>query len=159
MADCLWAKTLLSAYRFVPKVVEEVDEIIAEHALKSSGFGCSSFAQLSTFSQIDKMVKLTDLKDRAIFIKSYIDDILSKISPLKQELLSEIFFENKKVTKVVMNGQFSSRTYYRKIQQALDDFERIMEKNKYSVKDFEKDYKNDVWILRIQAKFLNKKAA
>lgn len=159
MANFLWAKTILSAYRYVPKIIKEVDNIVAEHALRSSGFDCSSFSQLSTLSQIDRMVKLTDLKNRAAFLKSYVEETMSKLSFIKQKLLSEIFFENKKITKVVMIGQLSPRTYYRRIQEALIDFEKIMDSSSYTSLDFEKDFRNDDWILRIQATFLNKNAA
>ena len=54
MSGCNWARTLLSAYRLVPKVVNDVENIIKIQALKSSGFFESTFSHLSTLSQIDK---------------------------------------------------------------------------------------------------------
>ena len=159
MASYLCAKTLLSAYAYVPKIVREIDDIIAEHAIRSSGFDYSSFSQLSTFSQISKMVKLTDLKNRAIFIRNHVEEVIAKLPFNMQKLLSDIFFENQNVTKVVMLGEFSPRTYYRRILQALELFELKVNESGYTIKDFERDYINDDWIYRIRERFIKKKAA
>lgn len=149
MISFLWARTLLTAYRYVPKVVKSVDSVVEEHALKSSGFNCSGFSRLSTLNQINKIVELTELKQRAIFIRDYVQKTISKLSIVKQNLLSQIFFENKKITQVVMRGEFSPRTHYRRIQESLSEFEENMNKQNYKISDFERDFK-DNWIIKIQ---------
>ena len=155
MTNFLWARTLLTAYRYVPKVIKEIDNVIAEHALSSSGFNGSGFGKFSTLTQIGKIEKLMSLKERALFIKTYVDEIISKLSLVKQKLLSEIFFENKRITNVVKCGQFSPRTYYRRILESLHDFEENMNKSDYKEMDFKRDFK-DNWIAKIQETLLNK---
>jgi len=156
MTNFLWARTLLTAFRYVPKVVNEVDNIVTEQALKSSGFNCSGFARSSTLTQVNKIIELTDLKGRAIFIKTYVEKIMSKLSVIKQNLLSQIFFKNKKITEVVQCGQFSPRTNYRRIQEALEEFEENMNISDYKISDFERNFK-DNWIIKIQEMLLKQK--
>lgn len=157
MAKFLWARTLLTAYRYVPKVVKQVDSVIMKNALKSAGFDCSGFAKLSTITQVNNILGLMEVKKRAYFIKDYVERVMSNLSLIKQKLLSQIFFENKKIAAIVLGGEFSQRTYYRRILEALEDFEKKMNESDCKIKDFEKDF-NDNWIIGIKEMFLSEKS-
>ena len=150
MSDFLWARTLLSAYRLVPKIVRDSEEIIKIQALKSSGFFESNFSHLSTISQINKMEKLLSLKNRAIFLRDYVDEIMAQLKIEQQVLLSELFFKRNKITKVVQFKELSERTYYRKIRRALMDFEQRIKENSYGIADFQRDFSDDAWLFRLK---------
>ena len=150
MTGYVWAKTLLSAYRLVPKIVRDVQEIVRIQALKSSGFFESNFSQLSTISQISKMEKLVSLKDRAIFLKDYVEEIMSQLEREQQILLSELFFKRNRITDVVQFKELSERTYYRKIKRALMDFEQKMKENSYKIADFQRDFFEDAWFIKLK---------
>jgi len=96
------------------------------------------------------MEKLSSLKRRAIFLKEYVDEIMTHLSKEQQILLSELFFKRNKITKVVQFKELSERTYYRKIKKALMDFEQRMQENSYQIADFQRDFSEDAWLLKLK---------
>ena len=62
MQKNIWAKTILTSYRFLEKVSDAIDRLVETRALNSFYMGGNNFSQNNVFVVSESLINLTERK-------------------------------------------------------------------------------------------------
>ena len=144
-----WAKTVLFAYKYLGAMCRSLDKQIKRMAVNSFYIGGVWNEQNSTYKISEKIIKLSDKKVDYINLKLIIEKCLQE---MKQENAKILILRNIKElsSQTVANLlNISERTYFRKLNNALSEFARVMERKGYSYQKLEICFWNDDFIKSI----------
>lgn len=146
MLDLSDGKALISAYKFIERTCNAIDEFIFKHAIN---YGPDPDVS-STYDVVNNIVNLMERKNKLIKLKQVIDDTVQSMSKLdKQILILKMRFRlNVKNMQAILKLS-SERTAFRKIDNALASFTRRLNENEYA-KNIKNLIENEGWILRIK---------
>ena len=66
MQKNIWAKTILTSYRFLEKVSDAIDRLVETRALNSFYMGGNNFSQNNVFVVSESLINLTERKKKLI---------------------------------------------------------------------------------------------
>ncbi|MGI5842171.1 MAG: hypothetical protein ACOX6H_02630 [Christensenellales bacterium] len=118
----VWAKTLLSVYRYLDRVADAIDKIVFSRAINSFYTSGSNLAFNSVESVTDDILNLTERKVNLINLKLIIKECLENTKPDLTPYLIANLIEGKTCFECVSIFNVSLRTYFRKINLALESF-------------------------------------
>ena len=129
MLDLSDGKALISAYKFIERTCNAIDEFIFKHAIN---YGPDPDVS-STYDVVNNIVDLMERKNKLIKLKQVIDDTVQSMSKLdKQILILKMRFRlNVKNMQAILKLS-SERTAFRKIENALASFTRRLNENEYA---------------------------
>jgi len=110
----VWAKTLLTVYRYLEKIAGTIDKLVIDKGLSSTSD--------DAFNVASEILKLTERKITLINIKVLIESALSKLPKQKSKLLILKFFDCLSCEDTAKLENISIRTYFRHIDNALTTF-------------------------------------
>jgi hypothetical protein len=147
------AKILISAYRFIEKNCELINEFVYKHAIN---FGPSP-EYCSTYDVTNNIINLMERKNRLINLKLMIDEIVSNLNKNdKMIILAKMKFDVSIKTMCQMLEISSMRTAFRRIQSALEHFTIRANNSPYKEK-LEYLLDNEHWIIALRKEQLEKK--
>lgn len=146
-------KTLISAYKFIERTCNAIDEFIFKHAIN---YGPDPEVS-STYDVVNNIVDLMERKNKLIKLKHIIDDTIQSLDVLDRQILiiKMRFRVNVKNLQSILKLS-SERTAFRKIEHALASFTKRLNENKYA-KMIEELIENEGWILRIKQALVSAK--
>lgn len=139
-------KALISAYKFIERTCNAIDEFIFKHAIN---YGPDPEVS-STYDVVNNIVNLMERKNKLIKLKNIIDDTLQSLNVSDRQILiiKMRFRVNVKNLQAIL--KFSSeRTTFRKIEHALASFITHLNKSEHA-KLIEDLIENEGWIYRIK---------
>lgn len=142
-----WAKTLLSAYKYLETITEAIDNLVLKQGVSSYYY--NNGYHDSTLSLANKMLALTERKQKLIKLKLMIEDGLSKLSDADARLLVLTYFDLLKSTIVSEQLGVSLRTFFRKKTGAIQKFGNALKFLGYDVKTLQELLKDEGWILNL----------
>ena len=144
------AKTLISAYKFIERTCNAIDEFIYKHAIN---YGPDPEVS-STYDVVNNIVNLMDRKIKLIKLKEVIDNTIQSLNVLDRQILiiKMRFRTNVKNLQTILKLP-SERTTFRKIEHALASFTAHLNNSKYA-KLVESLIENEGWIYRIKQTML-----
>ena len=146
------AKILISAYRFIEKNCELINEFVYKHAIN---FGPSP-EYCSTYDVTNNIINLMERKNRLINLKLMIDEIVSNLNKNdKMVILAKMKFDVSIKTMCQMLEISSMRTAFRRIQSALEHFTMRANNSQYKEK-LEYLLDNEHWIIALRKEQLEK---
>lgn len=147
-----WSKTLLSTYGHIETICDAIDKTILSYGI-GSGTGGGDTEYVAS-----KMISLMDRKKFLINIKVLVDSCLYSMDNDYSKVLV-LKFVDKIDSKMASEAmKISSRTYFRKINLALEMFWSKMSELGYSVLSLQKIFCNESWIMEIFKSYNKKKA-
>ena len=138
-----WSKTLLIAYGHLETICGAIDKTVLDYGLKSSAINCD------VEYLAKKMISLIERKKFLINIKVLVDNALNRISDAEAKVLILKYIDNLPSNIASEVLKVSMRTYFRKLNIALENFAKILIFQGYSTAKFFDMFKNEKWILEI----------
>lgn len=146
MLDLSDGKALISAYKFIERTCNAIDEFIFKHAVN---YGPDPEVS-STYDVVNNIVNLMERKNKLIKLKHVIDDTIQSLEKLdKQILILKMRFRVSVKNLQSILKMSSERTAFRKIEHALASFTKRLNENEYA-KNIEDLIESEGWILRIK---------
>ena len=140
------AKVLISAYRFIEKNCDLINEFVYKHAIN---FGPSPEC-CTTYDVTNNIINLMERKNRLINLKLIIDDLVSTLNQTdKLIILAKMRFDLSMKSLCEMFQIPSLRTAFRRVQSALEHFTRHANNSCYKEK-LEYLLDNEHWIITMR---------
>ncbi|MBQ7797818.1 MAG: hypothetical protein IJ371_01700 [Clostridia bacterium] len=150
MLDINDAKVLISAYRFIEKNCDLINEFVYKHAIN---FGPSP-EYCSTYDVTNNIINLIERKNRLINFKLIIDELVNSLDNQdKLIILSKMRFNLSMQSFCQIFDMPSVRTAFRRVQTALEHFLRRANNSPYREK-LEYLLDNEGWIIALRHKQL-----
>lgn len=153
MQNHIWAKTILTSYRFLERIAGAIDKIIEKKALSSSYMMGSDILTNNTLALTDKIIELSQRKVKLINIKVLVEKALKNMDKTAALLLIKKYFEKQPVEEIMQQFPLPRRTYFRKIGEAESAFEAQCALLKFDNKKLNEYLKDEGWICEIKQSF------
>lgn len=118
------SKTFLSVYRFLNSLAKSIDRVVKLKGINSSSF--NDYYKNNTFEQSQEIINLTNRKITLINIKVIVDQTLLGIDEQKARLLILKYIDNFSCKQICELVNLNTRTYFRRVNKALKDFEKVL---------------------------------
>ena len=146
------AKVLISAYRFIEKNCDLINEFVYKHAVN---FGPSP-EYCSTYDVTNNIINLIERKNRLINLKLIIDEVVESLNDRdKLVILSKLRLNLTVKSFCEKFNMPSIRTAFRRIQTALEHFTCRLNNSQYKQK-LEYLLDNESWIIAMRREQQNK---
>lgn len=119
-------KTLLMVYRYLEPVADKIDALIEREA-EASFYTCmQNVVENSCEKVAGRMIDLMEHKKNMINLKVATDHALSKMDDLQYTILSQHFFEGKRIEKIAEEYDMNERTAFRRLNSAIENFKNSL---------------------------------
>ena len=147
----IWAKTLITIYRYLVPIAGAIDKIVL-----SKGLHCGRFNMYDANDAYDSMQKIIDFSERKITminLKILTESILLKIKREDARILISKYIDGVKFKDLAEKYEISLRTTFRRIDRGLQDFERLLTARGYDDEKIRTIVKDEKWILSVYKEF------
>lgn len=145
--DYVWARTILSVYRYLERIAGAIDKIIMKKALSSANICGQNYYQNNIYTLSQNLIDLSERKVTLINLKVLIEDTLGVIDKNDANILIEKFFDGVKSKDIAQRHEFSMRTVFRKIDSAVQSFAKALCMKGYGDIALQDMLKDESWIL------------
>jgi len=146
------SKVLISAYRFIERNCDLINEFVYKHAIN---FGPSP-EYCSTYDVTNNIINLIERKNRLINLKLIMDQIVDELNEDdKMVILSKMRYNLSMKSFCEMFEISSMRTAFRRVQTALEHFTMYANSSPYRQK-LEYLLDNEQWIMAMRRDYLQK---
>lgn len=154
--DYVWARTLLSVYRYLERIAGAIDKIVEQTGLGSANICGQNYFYNNIFTVSQKMIDLSERKVTLINVKLLVENSLRKIDPEDAEILIEKFFDGVKTKDIVERHGISMRTAFRKIDCAIKSFASALVLQGFDTDRLQQTLKDEHWIIQVHDRLLAK---
>ena len=123
----IWCKSFLSIYTLIPSIIKGIDNLILLKGVNSCE--TSYTTANSTINQVETILNLSQKKVNIINLRVLIDEALLEMNESNSKLLILRYIDNISIDKVAQALKISKRTFFRKLNLAINELEKIL-KNK-----------------------------
>lgn len=103
----------------------------------------------STYYQASKIIELMDRKRKMINLKVAVEECLNKLNKTNRRILSLVFIDGVKSEMIAQIMGISIRTFFRKKNDAIQQFSLIFQSKGYDEEFFETEYGCEQWFLSV----------
>lgn len=143
----VWIKTLLSIQQILPEIIHSVDKIIESNASSLSFVNDIYNTEKSTFAQVEKVIDLTERKNKLLNIFVISNKLLESTSNEDQILLKKKYILNWTAEEIADDYNVSIRTIFRRVEKCLDKLTKFMIDKKWSSQFIMIQVKKESWII------------
>ena len=148
----IWSKTILSSYKYLNRVCNSIDKLVEKEALNTSVSTGQFVGNNTAFNVAEKKRKL-------IKLKILIEKSLTNICKENFKILINKYVNNKKSENIYKDMNISRRTYFRKLNKAVNSFSSSLIRFGYDYNKLEKMLEHQKWINDIYFKYDNEEIA
>lgn len=148
----IWSKTILNIYRYLERVANAIDKIVLSRAINSFFTSSSNMAFNGVWNVSQDIINLTNRKVNLINLKLITEKALSCIDEALAKVLILNFVEKRTCYECAEILNVSLRTYFRKLNKALESFSKALNRQKYDEKYFDNMLASENWILEVKNK-------
>lgn len=141
-----WSKTLLSSYQYFETICGAIDKTVLNYGINSAMNSDAEFVA-------NKIIALTQRKKFLINTKILIDNILSRLDAAFARILVLKFVDKVKAENASKILGISLRTYFRKINIAIEKFTNLLVGFGYSSSKLISIFENENWVMEIYNNF------
>ncbi|MFQ6724223.1 MAG: hypothetical protein ACLRFE_02695 [Clostridia bacterium] len=150
MLDIKDAKVLISAYRFIERNCDLINEFVYKHAVN---FGPSP-EYCSTYDVTNNIINLIERKNRLINLKLIIDKLVNELNVEDRMIvLSKMKYDLSVKSFCQMFDMPSKRTAFRRMQSAVEHFTMHANNSPY-IDKLEYLLNNEHWIIALRHELL-----
>lgn len=141
-----WIKTLLSTYNNIPEIIKAVDKIIEIQASSLTFISDIYYTEKSTYSQVEKVIDLSERKNNLLNIYLITKNLFSSISEEERTFMERRFVFNWTAEELATEYEVSTRTIFRKIEKIIDKIYAATKRKNWSLKFITMQIKNEQWL-------------
>ena len=141
-----WIKTLLSTYNNIPEIIKAVDKIIEIQASSLTFISDIYYTEKSTYSQVEKVIDLSERKNNLLNIYLITKNLFSSISEEERTFMERRFVFNWTAEELATEYEVSTRTIFRKIEKIIDKIYAATKRKNWSLKLITMQIKNEQWL-------------
>ena len=150
MKSNVWAKTILTVYRYLERIAGAIDKLVSRQAINSY---YSNFTNASVVDVANKIIELGERKVKLINIKVLTEKALKEMDESYAKLLVEKYVHSFKGDDIASMNNLATRTYFRRLTQAENNFNCFFASKGYSDKKLKEYLKDEKWIMDVYYKF------
>lgn len=140
MKQKIWAKTLLTTYNCLEPISDAIDKLVISQGVNSC---CNN---LTTLENAEKIINLIQRKKNMVNLKVIIENVMASLEPQSARILIMKYFDKVKPEVCFSLLGLSRRTYFRKIDKAIDEFSIHLKNFGYTSETLEQILKKENWI-------------
>ncbi len=150
MKTNVWAKTILTSYRYLDRIANVLDEMIERKGLNSYNVSGINYSNNNIFTLAEKLIDLSERKVTLINLKVLTEKALAKCGEKSAVLLIEKYIDCRKNEDIAERNSLSYRTFFRRLTLAEEKFESVLENLGFSDEDLEIFLEKEAWIGEIK---------
>ncbi len=139
-----WSRTLLYCYRYLGKIVETIDDMVAKISIESMFYRKNSTN--NTMAQIEKILELNDRKVNLTNLKVIIEECVDKLPLKDMQLISLFYFDGLTFDEIASVLGISRRTVFRRRNNAITHFKEELFK-KVTFDYLMTNYAGEQWLI------------
>lgn len=151
MKQKIWAKTLLSTYNCLEPISDAIDKLVISQGVNS----CCN--HLSTMENAEKIISLIQRKKMMINLKVIIENVIASIDTKSARILVMKYFDHVKPEMCFKLLEMSRRTFFRKIDRAVEEFAIRLKNFGYTSEKLEQLLFKESWIKEYYNHFAKQK--
>lgn len=140
MKQKIWAKTLLTTYNCLEPISDAIDKLVISQGVNSC---CNN---LTTLENAEKIINLIQRKKIMVNLKVIIENVMASIDPNSARILVMRYFDKVKPEVCFNLLEMSRRTYFRKIDRAIEEFSIHLKNFGYTSEVLEQNLSRENWI-------------
>lgn len=142
----LWIKTLISVQNNLPEIIKSVDKIIELNASSLSFVSDIYNTEKSTFAQVEKVIDLTERKNKLLNIYLISKHLLQCSSEEDRIFLKRKFIYNWSIDDLAQEYFVSPRTIFRRTEKIIDKIYETTKKKNWSLNFIKLQVNNEYWL-------------
>lgn len=150
--DLVWAKTILSVYRYLGRICGGIDKIVEKTALASGVYNKQNFYTNDVLSVSERIIGLSERKVTLINLKLLTEDCIKKINPNDAKILIARYFDGEKRREMADRLGIDIRTAFRRIERAEISFAKTLRMKGYDDERLWDMLKDEKWICGVYSK-------
>ena len=135
-----WAKTLLASYNSLETIANAVDNLVVTQGINSAN------NHLTTIENAERIISLIQRKKLLVNLKVLVDSNIEKLDNLSARLLIMRYLDNIKPDICLEILKLTRRTYFRKLDRALEEFSLKLKHSGYTPAVLEQLVQKEHWI-------------
>lgn len=153
MKNNIWAKTILTAYKYLERICDAIDNMVESNAVNSFYTSGLTFNENSVTQVADRIIALSERKVTLINLKVLIEEAFLVCGQTGREILIEKYIDGDKAKDIAERRNLSMRTYFRRLDQSESKFLEGLAAKGYDEKSLIKMLKGEKWINNIYERF------
>lgn len=153
MQKNIWAKTILTSYRFLEKVADSIDRLVETKALNSFYMSGQNFSKNNVYVITESLINLSERKKKLINIKLLTEKALQNCQKDYAQILIERYIDGDKAKEISLRHELSMRTYFRRLNSAETQFLCLLSQYGFNENYLQNYLLTEKWILDIYSKF------
>ena len=146
-------KTLLSVYRYLPRVANAIDKLVKSRAYNSASSCMTNISFNSSECVANSILNLSERKITLINVKIIIEKGLKSMKPSLARVLIWKYIDGLKSSEIAEKLNICIRSYFRKIKLALSSFEKALFRLGYFEDRILKLIGSEKWIMEVYNSF------
>lgn len=142
----LWIKTLISVQNNLPEIIKSVDKIIELNASSLSFVSDIYNTEKSTFAQVEKVIDLTERKNKLLNIYLISKHLLQSSSEEDRIFLKRKFIYNWSIDDLAQEYFVSPRTIFRRTEKIIDKIYETTKRKNWSLNFIKLQVNNECWL-------------
>lgn len=153
MKQILWSKTILTAYRYLERIVSAIDKLVIKEAMGSISSDSLIYSLKSAEAVTSKILDYTEKKVALINTKLLIEKALYSMKKEQALILVKKYINGKKTNDIIAEIGCPRRSYYRKLESATKTFAYVVKMMGFSEEKLDDMLSDQKWLMKIYAKF------
>ncbi|MGN1162626.1 MAG: hypothetical protein ACI4T2_01710 [Christensenellales bacterium] len=153
MKQILWSKTILTAYRYLERIVSAIDKLVIKEAMGSISSDSLIYSLKSAETITNKILDYTEKKVALINVKLLIEKALYSMKKEQALILVKKYINGKKTNDIISEIGCPRRSYYRKLESATKTFAHVIKMMGFSEERFDQMLSDQKWLMKIYSKF------
>ena len=142
-----YIKTLLEIRRNLPNIIKIIDKLIERKASmlfpSTTNFACT---YNQTLSQVDKVISLTERKDKLLNLHVITEEMLSCLNKNEQKLIILKYTNKIKISEISNEMKLTERSVYRKVNSIINKITNYLERKNWTTSFLDNQIGNETWI-------------
>lgn len=153
MKQILWSKTILSAYRYLERIVSAIDKLVIKEAMGSISSNSLIYSLKSAEAITSKILDYTEKKVALINVKVLIEKALYSMKREQALILVKKYINCQKTNEIISEIGCPRRSFYRKLDSATKTFSYVVKMMGFSEQRLDEMLSDQKWLMKIYNKF------
>lgn len=149
MKNNVWAKTILSVYKYLDRVVGAIDKLVREEAFNSFYYSGVNQYKNGTIDVANRIIEMSERKVRLVNLKVLADKALQECNRGSAQILIQKYMDGESSQEIAQRHNLNIRTYFRHLINAEENFAALLAKEGFDDKKLCSYLAGERWIMEV----------